>query len=57
MAPLPDPGNQGQPPVGEWLEDMALEMIAGDERCIAAQRTRRSMTDDERDTQVGSLER
>lgn len=53
MVPLPDPGNQGQPPVGQWLEDMALEMVAGGERCIAERRTRRSMTDDERDTPRG----
>ncbi len=44
-----------QTPAGEWLEGMALAMIEGGDRCIAELRTRRPMTDDERDTQAGAL--
>jgi hypothetical protein len=44
-----------QTPAGEWFEGMALAMIEGGDRCIAELRTRRPMTDDERDAQAGAL--
>lgn len=44
-----------QSPAGQWLEAMALAMMEGGDRCIAELRTRRPMTDGERDAQAGAL--